>query len=80
MRMVEKVARRLEPLAWAVLEIGDTTESKRRRSLSLRQARAAIEAMRDPDEEMIAAAEHVAGHSLYRYQAMIDKAVQESGE
>ena len=42
-------------------------------------ARAAIEATREPTEEMIDAAERVGGHSLYRYQAMIDKAL-ESGE
>lgn len=84
MGIVEKVARRLEPQAWAALGTGDTTESKRRRSLSLRQARAAIEAMREPDDEMakagIAAWEKSPMAVVTQFRAMIDKAIQESGE
>lgn len=50
--MIERVARVLEPQAWAALGIGDTFVYKNRRTSSLRKARAAIAALREPTEEM----------------------------
>lgn len=50
--MVERVARALEPLSWAALGSGDTLVHKTRRTSSLRKARAAIEAMREPTRNM----------------------------
>lgn len=57
-RMVEKVARAIDPLAWVIPE-GDYPAEKARREAkqftSLSQARRAIEAMREPTPVMIAA-------------------------
>lgn len=50
--MIERVARTLEPQAWRALGIGDTLAYKNRRTSSLRKARAAIEAMREPTDAM----------------------------
>lgn len=50
--MVEKVARVLEPQAWAALGVGDTLAYKNRRTSSLRKARAAIAAMSEPTDHM----------------------------
>ena len=51
--MVERVARVLEPQAWAALGLCDTLAYKNRRTSSLRKARAAIEAMRDATTGMV---------------------------
>ncbi len=84
MRMVEKVARRLEPQAWAALGTGDTLAYKNRRTSSLRKARAVLDEIRDPDDEMakagIAAWEKSPMAVVTQFRAMIDKAIQESGE
>lgn len=53
--MVERVARILEPQAWAALGVGDSLAYKHRRTSSLRKARKAIEAMRIPTMQMISA-------------------------
>ena len=50
--MVERVARALAPLAWAALGTGDTLAHENRRKASLRHAKAAIEAMRNPPMTM----------------------------
>lgn len=55
-KVLERVARALEPQAWAALGTGDTLAYKNRRVSSLRKARAAIEAIREPTEEMMQAA------------------------
>lgn len=52
MNMIEKVAKVLEPQAWAALGTGDTLAYKNRRTSSLRKARLALEAMRKPDDPM----------------------------
>jgi len=84
MRMVEKVARRLEPQAWAALGTGDTLAYKNRRTSSLRKARAVLNEIREPDDEMakagIAAWEKSPMAVVMQFRAMIDKAIQESGE
>jgi hypothetical protein len=51
--VVERVARALAPLAWAALGTGDTLQQKNRRTASIRHARAAIEAMREPSKAMV---------------------------
>lgn len=53
--MITRVARILEPQAWAALGTGDTLAYKNRRTSSLRKARAAIETMKEPTDEMIVA-------------------------
>jgi len=50
--MVERVARALAPVAWAALGTGDTLANQSRRTASLRHARAAIAAMREPTQQM----------------------------
>lgn len=60
--MIERVARVLEPQAWAAQEHGDSVAYRNRRTASIRKARAAIEAMREPTEGMHEAAE---GISVY---------------
>jgi hypothetical protein len=54
--MVERVARILEPQAWAALGLCDTIAYQNRRTSSLRKARAAIQAMRKPTPDMYVAA------------------------
>jgi hypothetical protein len=46
--MIERIARKLEPQAWAALGTGDTLAYANRRKSSLRKAQLAIEAMREP--------------------------------
>lgn len=50
--MVERVAREIEPLAWAALGTGDTFAYEVRRRASLLVARRVIEKMRKPTEAM----------------------------
>lgn len=51
--MVERVARAIEPHAWGRAgKWNDTRSAKSRRTVSMFQARAAIEAMREPTEAM----------------------------
>lgn len=52
---LEKVARVLEPQAWAALGTGDTLAYQSRRVSSLRKARAALTALLPPSEEMVEA-------------------------
>lgn len=40
-----------------------------------RCARAAIKAMREPTHEMVRAGEEDGGHSIYRWEAMVDTAL-----
>lgn len=54
MTMVEKIARALEPIAWAKLGIGDTLAQKNRRTSSLRKARRILEGpLMEPTEAMV---------------------------
>lgn len=88
--MIERVARALAPLAWATLGLSDTLANQATRTASLRRARAAIKAMREPTEAMrqcgvhgqwsgviegIPEDERDAATSLW--QAMIDAALAE---
>lgn len=57
--MIERVARRLEPLAWAALGAGDTLDYRNRRETSLHKARDAMEAMMEPTHAMEDAAWHL---------------------
>lgn len=82
--MVERVARILEPQAWRALGLADTLAYANRRTSSLRKARAAIEAMRDPTDSMVDAALSATGFYedgsndyLVHYTAMIDAALNE---
>jgi hypothetical protein len=68
---IERVARVLEPQAWAALGIGDTLAYANRRKSSLRKARLAIEAMREPTPEMIAAALPCKANEDYGHPAKI---------
>lgn len=71
--MVERVARVLEPQAWAALGIGDTLAYKNRRTSSLRKARAVIESMREPTFKMLRAANTDAAEIVW--PRMIDAAL-----
>lgn len=53
--MLERVARVIEPQAWAALGTGDTLAYKNRRTSSLRKARAAIEQMCKPSDAFLEA-------------------------
>jgi hypothetical protein len=78
--MIEKVAKVLEPQAWAALGIGDTLAYKSRRTSSLRKARAAIEALREPTNDMVWAHEvphYGPDEAREAWQAMIDAALAE---
>lgn len=80
--IVERVARVLEPQAWAALGLCDTLAYKNRRTSSLRKARAAIEAMRDDTElcfaelyQIIGQLAHMAGiHDHPDVQRALDNA------
>jgi len=85
--IVERVARALAPVAWAALGTGDTLANQSRRTASLRHARAAIAAMREPDSRMIEAgwinARDVDGNpsddnAVACWEAMIDAALAQS--
>lgn len=89
MTMIEKVARLLEPQAWAALGPRDTLAYRNRRTSSLRKARAVIEVMREPTVEMLRAADaviltdeefHSGPFEMTRreYIAMIDKALEDT--
>lgn len=75
--MVERVARQLEPQAWAALGIGDTLAYSNRRTSSLRKARKAIGAMREPTKLMLMASGIHGTTNKSKYQAMIDEALKE---
>lgn len=84
MNKVEQVARILEPQAWRALGLCDTLAYKNRRTSSLRKARAAIEAMREPDEAMNQAGERLlewdsvdAAKAGRIWEEMIDAALTE---
>jgi hypothetical protein len=53
--MVERVARILEPQAWAALGTGDTLAYRNRRTSSLRKARAVLTALREPSNTTMTA-------------------------
>lgn len=53
--MIERVARVLEPQAWTVAGEADSIAYRNRRTASLRKARAAIEAMREPTAASVSA-------------------------
>lgn len=53
--LVERVARALDPLAWAALGLADTEKLAFRRKRSMEQAVVAIRAMREPTEAMLEA-------------------------
>lgn len=55
--MVERLARKLEPQAWAALGTGDTLAYANRRKSSLRKAMLCIEELREPTVEMLIAAQ-----------------------
>jgi hypothetical protein len=78
--MVKRIARILEPQAWAALGIGDTLIYENRRISSLRKAALAIAAMREPTEAMIEASNRewdgrMSHRSSGAWQAMIDAAL-----
>jgi hypothetical protein len=81
MDMVERVARALAPLSWRALGLCDTLAHKNRRKASLRHARAAIEAMREPNDRMVDAGDIVTGYpikdifSFKVWEVMIDAAL-----
>lgn len=80
--IIERVARVLEPQAWAALGLCDTLAYKNRRTSSLRKAKASLEAMREPTNEMKAAMEpwtRVSGHQDGVWKAGIDAALKEKG-
>lgn len=77
--MVEKIARVLEPQAWAALGTGDTLAYKNRRTSSLRKARAALQALMEPTPGMIEAGqqcEGFGGDGGQIYAAMIRSAME----
>lgn len=82
-RMVERVARVLEPQAWRALGIGDTIAYQSRRTSSLRKARSAIAIMREPTGPQMDA-HHRAFNNLLSdggddkdvWRAMIDAALE----
>lgn len=51
--VIERMARAMEPLAWAALGVCDTKVFTVKRDASLSKARAALEALLDPTEEML---------------------------
>jgi len=53
--MLERLARTLEPRAWAALDFGDTLAFKNRRTSSLRKARAILNELKQPSEGMVEA-------------------------
>ncbi|WP_315833873.1 hypothetical protein [Bradyrhizobium prioriisuperbiae] len=60
--MIERLARILEPQAWAALGTGgDTLAYQNRRTSSLRKARLSIEAMREPLNDMVIAGMQAGG-------------------
>ena len=74
MSMVERVG---EALALADSEdyVGGPFVWNREHYIPL--ARAAIEAMMEPTDEMVEAGENDGGHSIYRWQSMITAALKE---
>lgn len=73
--MVERVARALAPLSWAALGLADTLAHKNRRTASLRHARAAIEAMRDPTDAMVEVGQKRFPGPSSLFSAMVDEAL-----
>lgn len=80
--MSERIARKLEPQAWAALGIGDTLAYKNRRTSSLRKAKLVLEAMREPTEGMVEAGSHYEGlgrnEARWIWGDMIARALSES--
>jgi hypothetical protein len=80
---IYRIARVLEPQAWAALGTGDTLAYKNRRTSSLRKARAALEAIMEPTDAMLrrgSAAAEVCDdgwESNATWMAMINAAVEE---
>lgn len=57
MNMIERVARAIRPRVWARLDSGEISDDANdARYRSLEQARAAIEAMREPTDKMVRSA------------------------
>ena len=96
MTKLEQVARALDPQAWydwtvppRGLENASAAillaEKRRRQNRAIKQARAAIHAMREPTDEMLTAGYHAQSEAT-RYslaeahQAMIDQALAEDGK
>lgn len=81
MRMVEKMARKIEPRAWAALGICDTRAYKNMRETSLKKARDCLNEVRNFDDEMmragIAAWEKSPMAVVTQFRAMIDKALED---
>lgn len=83
MNMVEKVARAIDPEAWKddlpIPTRADTIAFHEARQASIVQARAAIEAMREPTQFMIDAMDDHAGTLApqYAYMDAIDAALKE---
>ena len=78
--MVTRVARVLEPQAWAALGTGDTLAYENRRKSSLRKARAAIQALRDPPARVLDAMQsyaQCAGYIPEGWNAAIDSILQD---
>lgn len=84
MTKLEQVARALAPLSWAALGVGDSGAHKNRRTASLRHARAAIFALREPPTgEVFHAFQSYAlctGHLEEGWRAMIDAVLSEGEE
>lgn len=59
--MVERMARKLEPQAWAALGTGDTLAYANRRTSSLRKARSVLEEMKNYRGEVEEALDRVPG-------------------
>lgn len=73
--LIERVARALAPMAWAALGSGDTFAQKARRTASMRHARAAIEAMKQPTDAMLSATEGHSDDPATVWMTMIDAAL-----
>lgn len=82
MNMVEKVARAIDPEAWKddlpVPTRADTIAFHEGRQASIARARAAIGAMREPSDSMLAAMDQSAGQ--WAWLAGIDAALSEGKE
>ena len=77
MDMIERVARAICKLRYGDPDF-DYGMNKPRWVDCVPDAYAAIEEMREPTDAMIDAAEKDGGHSYYRWQAMIDAALQDN--
>lgn len=82
--IVERLARKLEPQAWAALGTGDTLAYANRRKSSVRKAMLCIEEMREPTVEMLVAAQEewmcvraAEERGDFIWRAMIDAALSQ---